>query len=40
MTAFENMNPFNPPADSPMAARFTEQLNAMFTALEAKAKAK
>jgi hypothetical protein len=31
-------NPFNPPADNPMAARMAERWQALYAALEAKAK--
>lgn len=34
----ENMNPFNPGEDNPMAKRMTERWQPIFTALEAKAK--
>ncbi len=33
-----NMNPFNPPANNPMASRMTGRLKEVFDALEAKAK--
>jgi hypothetical protein len=37
-SAMKDFNPFNPPKDSPMAGRSSKRLNALFTALEAKAK--
>jgi hypothetical protein len=35
-----NFNPFNPPADNPMAARMAERWTTIFAALEAKATAR